>query len=261
MEIAGKAALVTGGAMGIGKGIARQLGRSGAAVVIADINDEAAQATVSEFEAAGITARFIHTDVARDQDVQAMIDFTVDQFGRLDILVNNAGIGMNGVIPGTPPEVWSEVIHVYLRQYMLGTQLALRAMEGGGGAVVNIASSAGVGFAPHAWPEYATAKAGVMRFTACMGPMGESANVRVNCICPGWVATEAVRASIAGLTDEQKRKRDIPDPMLTPEDIGDAAIELIRDDGLSGRVMLYYEPGKKRLIPRDLDLFGLSEEL
>jgi len=261
VDIAGSVALITGGAMGIGKGIARQIGLARATVVIADINEEVARATLSEFEEAGLTARFVHTDVARDDDVQRMIDFTLDQFGALDILVNNAGIGMNGVIPGTPPEVWSEVLHVYLRQYMLGTQIALRAMGDRGGAIVNIASRAGVGFKPQAWPEYATAKAGVIRFTSCMGPLKERAGVRVNCICPGWVATEGVRASLEGLSDEQKRKRDIPDPMLTPEDIGDAALQLIRDDGLAGRVMLYDEPGKKRLIPVDLDLFALSEEV
>ncbi|MGH9202275.1 MAG: SDR family NAD(P)-dependent oxidoreductase, partial [Vicinamibacterales bacterium] len=87
-----------------------------------------------------------------------------------------------------------------LRQYMLGTQLALAAMGDRGGTIVNIASSAGVGFAPQAWPEYAAAKAGVIRFTACMAPLNEQAKVRVNCICPGWVATEGVRASIAGLS-------------------------------------------------------------
>jgi NAD(P)-dependent dehydrogenase (short-subunit alcohol dehydrogenase family) len=229
-------------------------------VVIADIDDEAARATLAEFKDAGITSRFVHADVARDGDLQAMIDYAIDSCGALDILVNNAGIGMNGVIPGAPPEVWPDVLHVYLRQYMLGTQLALRAMGDRGGAVVNIASSAGVGFSPHAWPEYATAKAGVIRFTACMAPLRERGNDRVNCICPGWVATEGVRASIAGLSDQERRSRDIPEPMLTPEDIGDAVIQLVRDEGLAGRVMLYYEPGRKRLLPPDLDLFALSEE-
>lgn len=261
MDLPGKVSVVTGAAMGIGKGIARQLGRAGAAVVIADINENAAKATVAEFQKAGLDARFLHPDVARDEDVATVIDFAADEFGSLDIFVNNAGIGMNGVIPGTPPEVWSHVLHVFLRQYMLGTQLAIRAMEGRGGAVVNIASSAGVGFAPQAWPEYAAAKAGVIRFTACMAPQRDQANVRVNCICPGWVATEAVRASTSALSDEQKRQRDIPDPMLTPDDIGEAVIQFVRDDSLFGRVMLYYEPGKKRLVPTDIDVLGLSEEV
>jgi NAD(P)-dependent dehydrogenase (short-subunit alcohol dehydrogenase family) len=245
----GRVAVITGGALGIGKGIARRLGEAGAAVVIADINDHAAAATVAAFEAAGLTACSVHTDVAGDDDLHAMIDFARDQLGSFDILVNNAGIGMNGVMPGNPPGAWSDIIHVYLRQYMLGTQLAIQAMEGRGGAVLNIASAAGVGFKPHPWPEYATAKAGVMRFTACMAPENERVGVRVNAICPGWVATEGVLASLEGLTDDQKRRRNVPDPMLTPEDIGDTALELIRDDMLAGRVMLHYIPGEKKLIP------------
>lgn len=253
MDPKGKVAVVTGGALGIGKGIARRLGHAGAAVVIADINDDAANATVSEFEQAGLTACFVHTDVAGDDDLRAMIDFARDQLGPIDILVNNAGIAPDGVMPGNPPEAWSAIIHAYLRQYMLGTQLAIQAMEGRGGAVVNIASEAGVGFKPHPWPEYATAKAGVMRFTACMAPQKERVNVRVNAICPGWIATEGVLASLEGLTDEQKRKRGVPDPMLTPEDIGDTALELIRDESLAGRVMLHYTPGEKKLIPVDAE--------
>jgi NAD(P)-dependent dehydrogenase (short-subunit alcohol dehydrogenase family) len=132
VDIDGRVALVTGAAMGIGKGIARQLGHVGAKVVIADINDEAGQAPVREFKDTGVAVRFIHTDVAEDDNVQRMIDATVDQFGAIDILVNSAGIGMNGVIPGTPPEVWTEVLHIFLRQYMFGTQIAFRAMENRG---------------------------------------------------------------------------------------------------------------------------------
>lgn len=261
MDIREKVALITGSGYGIGRGIARRLAKSGALVVVNDVQAEHGRETVQMIESAGGSAAFIEADVTVDDEIGRMIAFAKDRFGGLDILVNNAGIGMNGVIPGTPPEVWSQVLHVFLRQYMLGTQLALEAMVHSGGAIVNIASSAGIGFAPQAWPEYATAKAGVVRFTACMAPLHERVKVRVNCICPGWVATENVRASIHGLSDEQKRERDIPGSMLTPEDIGDAVVHFVRDDSLFGRVMLYYEPGKCRLIPTDLDLFELSEEV
>jgi NAD(P)-dependent dehydrogenase (short-subunit alcohol dehydrogenase family) len=261
MKIEGKVALVTGAGYGIGRGISRRLAEAGASVVVDDVHGHHGRETVQIIEAAGGTAAFVEADVTRDDEVERMIGFTKDSFGALDILVNNAGIGMNGVIPGTPPEVWSQVLHVFLRQYMLGTQLALRAMADRGGVIVNIASSAGIGFGGQAWPEYAAAKAGVVRFTACMAPQKESANVRVNCICPGWVATENVKASIRGLSGEEERKRDIPDPMLTPEDIGTAVIHFVQDDSLFGRVMLYYEPSKCRLIPAGLDLFELSEEV
>jgi NAD(P)-dependent dehydrogenase (short-subunit alcohol dehydrogenase family) len=261
MQPQGKVALVTGAGYGIGRGIARRLAQAGASIVVDDVEADHGRETVQMIVEAGGTGAFIDADVSVDDEVERMIAFARDRFGALDILVNHAGIGMNGVIPGTPPEVWSEVLHVFLRQYMLGTQLALAAMADRGGAIVNIASSAGIGFGGQAWPEYAAAKAGVVRFTACMAPQKESTNVRVNCICPGWVATERVLASIDGLSTEQKRKRDIPDPMLKPEDIGDAVVHFVRDDSLFGRVMLYYEPGKCRIVPTDLDLFELSDEV
>ncbi len=261
MEIAGKVALVTGSGYGIGRGIARRLAEAGASVVVDDVHVEHGRETAEMIEADGGRASFIEADVSVDDDVARIVSSARETFGGLDILVNNAGIGMNGVIPGTPPEVWSQVLHVFLRQYMLGTQLALSSMGDRGGAIVNIASSAGIGFGSQAWPEYAAAKAGVIRFTSCMAPLSESAKVRVNCICPGWVATENVRASVSPLSAEEKRKRDIPDPMLTPEDIGTAMVHLVQDDSLFGRVMLYYEPGKCRLIPAGLDLFELGDEV
>jgi NAD(P)-dependent dehydrogenase (short-subunit alcohol dehydrogenase family) len=130
----------------------------------------------------------------------------------------------------------------------------------GGGAIVSISSSAGVGFKPYDYVEYAAAKAGVMRMTASLGRLKDQMNILVNCICPGWVATEAVREYLSTATDEQKRAAGVPDPMLTPADIGDAVLQFMRDESLYGRIMLYYEPGKKRLIPPDLDLFELGEE-
>lgn len=249
MEPKGKVAIVTGGALGIGKGIARRLGEAGAAVVIADINDDAAAATVAEFEEGGLTACSAHTDVARDEDLRAMFGFAADQLGPVDILVNNAGAGGPPFFPAAEPEAWSETLHVYLRQMMFGTQLAIRAMEGRGGAVVNIASAAGVGFGVQSWPEYAAAKAGIMRFTAAIADVTRPTGVRVNCICPGWVATEAVREYLSRWSDEQKKERNVPDPMLTPEEIGDSAVELVRDDSLASRVMLHLFPGEKKLIP------------
>lgn len=252
MEPQGKVAVVTGGALGIGKGIARRLGHAGAAVVIADINEDAACRTVREFEDAGLAACFAHTDVAKDHDLQRMIEFAEDQLA-LDILVNNAGAGGPPFFPAAEPDAWSEVLHVYLRQMMLGTQLAIWAMDSRGGVVVNIASAAGVGFAAQAWPEYAAAKAGIMRFTAAIAEVTKHTGVRVNCICPGWVATEAVRGYLSKWTDEQKRERDVPDPMLTPEEIGDSVLELVRDSSLARRVMLHPNVGERKLIPIGAD--------
>ena len=134
--------------------------------------------------------------------------------------------------------------------------------ERGGGAIVNLSSMAGVRFTPHDSPEYAAAKAGIMRFTATLAPLKERSNIRVNCITPNWVATERVRSYVPQLTAQQRADWWVPDMdvMATPEDIADAVVQLVEDDSLCGRAMLYGERGKKRLVPVDLDLIDLSAE-
>jgi len=267
MQIEGKVALVTGAGYGIGRGIALQLAATGAQAVVNDVNDEHGHETVDMIESAGGKAAFVHADVTLDDEIRRMIAFAQETFGGLDILVNNAGSYYDPpFFPQAKPTDWQRILHIFLRTYMTSMQLGIEAMERrGGGAVVNIASSAGVGFrADNEWPDYAAAKAAVMRLTATLAPLKESMNVRVNCICPGWVATENVRAYLAIWSDERKRQQEVPsggpDAMLQPADIGDAVVQLVRDESLVGRIMLYYEPGKKRLIPADLDLFELSEE-
>jgi NAD(P)-dependent dehydrogenase (short-subunit alcohol dehydrogenase family) len=263
MDTRDKVALVTGAGYGIGRGIARQLAAAGASVVINDIHDEHGQETVAMLESAGGKAAFVHADVTSDEEIRRMIAFAEGTFGGLDILVNNAGTYYNPpFFPGAKPADWQRILTIFLHSYMTAMQLGIEAMKKRGGAIVNISSSAGVGFkADNDWPDYAAAKAAVMRLTATLAPLRESLKVRINCICPGWVATENVRALTADLSAEQRRKRDIPERMLTPEDIGNAVLKFVRDDSLFGRVMLYYEPNKCRLIPANLDLFELSEEV
>ena len=260
MKAAGKVAIVTGAALGVGKGIARQLALAGATVVIADTNDEAAKQTSAEIGNAGGATLAVHADVTADDDVRRLIAEIVGQHGGIDVWVNNAG--PQAPTPFYPEgDGWPRTLDGYLRAVMSCTQMALRAMEKRGGVIVNIASSAGIGYKPYVFVEYAAAKAGVMRLTACLGTQKDGRNVRVNCIAPGWVATEAVRRDVAAMTAERKSQWNVPDPMLTPDQIGEAVIRFVEDDSLFGRVMLYEEPGRRRLIPVALDLFDLGEEI
>jgi NAD(P)-dependent dehydrogenase (short-subunit alcohol dehydrogenase family) len=268
VDILNKIALVTGAGYGIGRGIAAQLAAAGAQVVVNDIHDEHGRETVGMIESAGGMAAFVHADVTLDDEIQRMVAFAEETFGGLDMLVNNAGSYYDPpFFPAAEPADWQRILDIFLRAYMTSMQLGISAMKRrGGGAIVNIASSAGVGFrADNEWPDYAAAKAAVMRLTATLAPLKESMNVRVNCICPGWVATENVRAYLGSWSDERKRLQDVPaggpDAMLQPTDIGDAVVQIARDDSVAGRIMLYHEPRKKRLIPTDLDLFELSEEV
>jgi NAD(P)-dependent dehydrogenase (short-subunit alcohol dehydrogenase family) len=253
MDPKGKVAIVTGAAMGVGKGIARQLAGAGARVVIADINEEVAEASVDELRATGGDVEFAPADVRVDSELRDLITGAPGRYGSLDILVNNAGIRRGVVFPEAGPELWSGVLHVFLRQVMYGTQLALKAMQERGGAVVNIGSQAGIGFGYQNWPEYAAAKAGVIRFTSSVSRVAAAANVRVNAVCPGWVATESVREYIKDWTPEQIERRQVPDPMLKPEDIGDSILQFVRDDSLASRVMLHYLPGERKLVPVDAE--------
>jgi NAD(P)-dependent dehydrogenase (short-subunit alcohol dehydrogenase family) len=262
MQIRGKVALVTGSGYGIGRGVALQLAAAGAQVIVNDVHEEHGRETVGMIESAGGKAAFVHADVTIDDEIRRMIAFAEETLSGLDILVNNAGPhGSPPYFPEGEPERWLPIVDGFLRAVMLTTYCGVEALrKRGGGAVVSISSSAGVGFKPYDFAEYAAAKAGVMRMTASLGRLKDQVNIRVNCICPGWVATEAVRDYLATAKDEQKRAAGVPDPMLTPTDIGDAVLQLVREESLAGRIMLYYEPGRKRLIPPDLDLFELSEE-
>jgi len=250
MQIAGKVALVTGAGSGIGRAIALRLAREGASVVVNDIDARHGKMVAREVQLAGGRAAFARADVAVEADVRRMIAFAKTAYGGLDILVNNAGCALpEPAYPDAAPKLWGRIIDVYLRGVMLGTQLGIAAMRRrGGGAIVNIASGGGVGYTPHGAPEYAAAKAGVVRLTAALAPLKEREHVRVNCICPGWVHTPMSQRTIAAMTPAE-RKRQVPPVLVQPEEIAEAAVRLVRDERLAGRVLLCYEGEPPRLEP------------
>jgi 3-oxoacyl-[acyl-carrier protein] reductase len=236
VEIAGSRALVTGGGAGIGGAIVDALAREGAAVVVADVDEEAAHA------AAGDLA--VRADVSRDEDVRAMVAFALHRLGGLDVLVNNAG----GAGTGFPLDDWGRILDLNLRGLMLATQLAIEAMRGRGGAIVNISSVAGLGTRPHGSPDYAAAKAAVARLTSALAPLADSDGIRVNCICPDWVDTPAVQRSLAAMTPERRASV----PRLVPAgEIAEIVLELVRDDSLAGRIVARFadEDGPRFLPP------------
>jgi NAD(P)-dependent dehydrogenase (short-subunit alcohol dehydrogenase family) len=206
VDVAGSVAIVTGGAAGIGRAIAQRLAAEGADVVVADVAPEA------DF----------HANLGVAGDVRALFEVVRDRHGRLDILVNNAG----GVF-----ETWQKTIDVNLSGLVLATQLAFDAMAGDG-AIVNVSSVAALGLEPYDAPDYAAAKAAVVRFTASLA---NHEGVRVNCVCPDWVDTPAVRRSLAGLSDEERAT--VP-PLVAAEEIAEIVLDLVRDDSAAGRVVV-----------------------
>lgn len=239
MELNGMTALVTGGAAGIGAGIAERLAGEGMHVVIADLDEEAGPVMA---ERTG--GSFLRTDLASPADVHA----AVEAASPVAVLVNNAGGTEEPHFPVAGPARWGSALDLNLRAVMLATQLVLAPMRArGGGAIINIASTAGLGTASHDSPEYAVAKAGVVRFTACLAPWRDTMGVRVNCICPGLVDTPASRRSRSRMTPAELAR--LP-PVLLPADIAAAAMEFLADDTLAGRIMLCRRGGEPpRLLP------------
>jgi NAD(P)-dependent dehydrogenase (short-subunit alcohol dehydrogenase family) len=235
MSLAGQVALVTGAAGGIGRALVDGLRREGASVVGVDLHDADLIADVTDPEAVLTTVR--ETEATQ---------------GGLDILVNNAGGYEEPVFPDAPVEHWSRALDLNLRAVMLCTQAAVPALERrGGGAIVNVASSAGLGFGPYEGaPEYAAAKAAVMRFTACLASLAEQ-GIRVNCVCPHTVATAAVLETIGELEREgayiPPALRDTP---LEPDEVADAVLRFLVDDTLAGRVEVLWGGESPRLLER-----------
>lgn len=217
-------AVVTGGAAGIGRAVAQRLTADGAGVVVADVDAGTGERTAHE-----LGATFVHCDLSTLDGVRSMLD-TV---GEYDILVNNAGGVVEPRYPDAPAEHWLRMLDLNLRGVMLATQLAADRMAPGSD-IVNIASTAGLGFGVHGVPEYAVAKAGVMRLTACLAPLRESRGIRVNCVCPDLTDTPASRQGRANLTEDERAA----DPPMPAADVAGAVAAVLADPTLAGRTLV-----------------------
>jgi NAD(P)-dependent dehydrogenase (short-subunit alcohol dehydrogenase family) len=243
VDLPGKVAIVTGGAAGAGAAMVARLADEGVTVLVADVDDTAGQRALDTLGAAS----FVRTDVRVEGDVEHMVGVAEERHGGVDILVNDAGgWGPTANYPFASPLQWGSTLDLNLRAPMLATQLVLEPMRRrGGGAVVNIASTGGLGLAPYESPEYGAAKAGLIRFTACMAYAREETGVRVNCVVPDWIATERAHRELAAMPPP---RRAAEKPLIEPDDLADAVIELVRDESLSGRVILLPRGEPRRLL-------------
>lgn len=231
---AGRAAIVTGGAAGIGGATARRLAQDGASVLVADIDLPAAQANAAAIRAAGGIAEAFAADVGSHDDIAAMVSRAVELWGRLDILVNNAYSptdGADGDALTVSEQAWDSGMATLVKAHFLAAKYAVPHMQANGGSIVNISSVHGLLMAPRKLI-YEAGKSAVIGITKQMaidfGPLG----IRVNAICPGHIVTEKQRerwdANPSGLRyfeDQYPVRR-----TGTPDDIANAVAFLCSDD-------------------------------
>ena len=230
-RIAGKAAVVTGAGSGIGRATALRFAAEGAAVLVNDLDPEAAKRVVAEIEAAGGRARPAPGDVTRPATAEALADAALAAFGRLDVFHNNAGGAMPTPIAETDPARWRRDLELNLDAVWFGTRAALRAMvPRRSGCILTTSSGAGLG-AVHGLSAYGAAKAAVialMRSVALeYGPLG----IRANAICPGTMDTPQLRAWLDQQPGRDRFAAGIPLRRLGfPEEIANAALFLASDE-------------------------------
>ena len=238
MKLAGKVALVTGAAQGIGKAVALLLARNGADIAVSDINLEKAAETAKEIEAMGRKAMAIKVDVANSGDVERMVQTILERFGQIDVLVNNAGIARDKLILRMTEEDWDAVLDINLKGTFNCTKAVVKHMsKQRSGKIVNIASVVGeMGNAGQA--NYSASKAGVIGFTKTIAREFAQRGINVNAIAPGYIQTPMTEALPEKAKEELKNM--IPLERLgQPEDVAEAVLFLVSDasDYITGQVL------------------------
>lgn len=232
MRFRDKVAIVTGGARGIGKAIADKMAEEGANVVVVDKNPDSLKDTVEGIRNRGGKAIAVIGDMTKAEDINQMVQATIEQFGKIDILVNNVGLFTFEPFLDTKEEEWDRLIALNLKSTMLCSRAVLKEMvKRSYGKIVNISSDAArIGVTAQA--AYTAAKAGVIGLTRTLAREMARYNINVNCVCPGLVDTK-MTADLLAFAPELKEKMIKAIPfrrMATPEDVAYAVCFFASDE-------------------------------
>jgi NAD(P)-dependent dehydrogenase (short-subunit alcohol dehydrogenase family) len=231
-----KVAIVTGGGGGIGGATARALAREGAAVLVVDINEQAASEVADRIRSDGGKATAFRADLSEEDEVVGVIGAATKEFGRLDVLHNNAALtdsdflSADTAVTDLSVEVWERTMAVNLRSQMLMCKHAVPIMvEGGGGSIINMSSGASLK-GDRTRTAYGVSKAGVNALTMYVATSHGKKGIRVNTILPGLVITDAVRAHLKEDMLASLSKATLTPSVGQPEDIADVVVFLASDE-------------------------------
>ena len=236
MRLDGKVAVVTGGSAGIGRAICELFASEGAKVVVADIDTGGGRETVDLVRAAGGTATFVATDVSKEREVESLVEASIEAYGGVNVLVNDAAAFVFGRVEDVTDDQWKRVLSVNVLGPAYAAKHVLPSMRSaGGGSIVNIASVSSLVAAP-AFVPYNTSKGALLQLTRCLALDLAADNIRVNCVCPGAILTQATELHreftgedrekfLAGAADSNFLKRH-----GTPKEIAYGALFLASDE-------------------------------
>jgi NAD(P)-dependent dehydrogenase (short-subunit alcohol dehydrogenase family) len=234
VRLSGKVALITGAGSGIGRETALLFASEGASVVVADVNAQSAERTVSDVRGAGGRALAVRADVSKGADAKAMIEAAEREFGRLDVLMNNAGISHiddNGAVD-TEEAVWDLTMAVNVRGVFLGCKYGIPALRrAGGGSIINVASFVAVLGAATPQLAYTSSKGAVLAMSRELAVIHAREKIRVNALCPGPLRTELLMKYLDTEAKRQRRLVHVPMGRFGEAvEIARAALWLASDD-------------------------------
>jgi NAD(P)-dependent dehydrogenase (short-subunit alcohol dehydrogenase family) len=267
-RLAGKIAIVTGAASGIGATTAETFARAGAQVVVADINLEAAEAQAAKIRAAGFEARALRVDLGEPESIRALIADTVTACGGLDVLHNNAAATQLSSTRDTDvehmdTEVWDALMRINLRGTMLAIQSAIPEMrKRGRGAIINTSSGSSLAGAG-SFTAYAVTKAGINVLTEYVAVQHGKEGIRCNAICPGLIVTPSTASTYAaaGGPGELMLRHHLTARLGKPEDVAGMALFLASDDAefVTGQVICV-DGGASAVHPFNADMMEFMKQ-